>query len=214
MRLLSQNKKMRISSNNKAIVYDFSCGCISNKCLLGNSCYAKNGAYVWSNVKQALDQKLEATKKPDFINNMCNEIQQKLKSAKKQQKQLYIRIHSSGDFYNAEYLLKWLTVCEKFPEVQFYAYTKEVLLLKLFDTYNILPKNFTVIYSMGGIEDKHIDIDKDRHSKIFESESDLNKTDYFNAMESDLVALGPNNKIGLIFHGPKKYKNLINIQKK
>ena len=34
MRLLSQNKKMRISSNNKAIVYDFSCGCISNKCLL------------------------------------------------------------------------------------------------------------------------------------------------------------------------------------
>jgi len=36
----------------------------------------------------------------------------------------YIRIHSSGDFFSAEYLAMWTDIARAFPAVKFYYYTK------------------------------------------------------------------------------------------
>lgn len=36
----------------------------------------------------------------------------------------YVRIHSSGDFFSAEYAAMWARIAERFPDVVFYCYTK------------------------------------------------------------------------------------------
>ena len=40
-------------------------------------CYAKKGAYIWSNVAQVFEQRFEATKKHDFEFKMIEEIKRK-----------------------------------------------------------------------------------------------------------------------------------------
>jgi hypothetical protein len=89
---------------------------------------------------------------------------------------------------------------QQFPQVKFYAYTKMVSLINN-DKYN-LPNNFKYIYSYGGKEDNLIDINKDRHSKVFSSELVI-PTNYINATDNDLLAIGDNKKIALCYHGAK-----------
>ena len=61
-----------------------------------------------------------------------------------------IRIHSSGDFFNGEYLRCWFAVARLNPLMKFYCYTKS---LHLFGTNISIPKNFYVTASMGGLRD-------------------------------------------------------------
>ena len=70
-----------------------------------------------------------------------------------------------------------------------------------------LPKNFTVIYSFGGTEDRLIDVEQDRHSLVFESVAQLKACGYSDASNQDDVALGSNPKIGLVYHGTKNIEN-------
>ena len=71
----------------------------------------------------------------------------------------------------------------------------------LFDEFDFLPHNFTVIYSLGSRFDNLIDTDIDRHSKIFDSLEELEKEGYINASNNDLNAIHTGtNKIGLIIH--------------
>lgn len=53
------------------------------------------------------------------------------------------RIHETGDFYNQEYLHKWIEIAKAFPNVKFLAYTKSWQL-----DFSRLPKNFIVYYSV------------------------------------------------------------------
>lgn len=160
-------------------------------------CYALAGAYRFSNVAQAFERRLETVQSPDFIQLMLREID--VNKAER------IRIHDSGDFFNEEYLYKWLTIIELRPNVEFYAYTKMVSMFKRLT--NKLPKNFTVIYSFGGTEDGLIDVNSDRHSLVFESIEQLNAAGYADASNQDDVALGANPKIGLVYHGTKNIEN-------
>ena len=50
-----------------------------------------------------------------------------------------------------------------FPDVLFYAYTKEVTMLKGV----VVPDNFRVVFSYGGQEDDAIDRSVDRHADVF-----------------------------------------------
>ena len=61
-----------------------------------------------------------------------------------------VRIHSSGDFFNGEYLRSWFAVARLNPLMKFYCYTKS---LHLFGTNISIPKNFYVTASMGGLRD-------------------------------------------------------------
>jgi hypothetical protein len=122
---------------------------------------------------------------------------------------LKVRIHDAGDFYSEQYLNDWLFIMGYFSSekrVSFYAYTKQVELFKCID----IPANFTVIYSLGGKQDRLIDTSKDMHSRVFESEQDLLDAGYLNATEDDLVAgLAKSTKIGLVYHGAKNNNNTL-----
>lgn len=61
-----------------------------------------------------------------------------------------VRIHTSGDFFTAEYLLAWLRVIRDNPDVRFYGYTKRADLLADRE----LPDNLNLVYSVGGIHDR------------------------------------------------------------
>lgn len=206
--LLVQNKKMINSSNDGIKVFNFGIPAFRSKggiatCPMAGACaagcYAKSGAYVWKTVAAAYEYRLAATQKDDFNQAISKELTNKVKRAKK----IYVRIHDSGDFYNAEYLSKWLNIIQSFPQVEFYAYTKMITLFKG----RMLPKNFKVIFSLGGREDLKIDQSSERHSKVFESETELVEQGYVNASKDDLIALGENKKIGLVYHGAKSFKN-------
>jgi len=154
-------------------------------------CYAKKGAYIWSNVKPAFEKRYELTKTTEFEGAMISEINKK--------KADFVRIHDSGDFYSKKYLDKWLYIAAVMPHVKFYAYTNMVEMFK-----NIkLPNNFDVIYSNSGKQKHLIDRTIDRHTEIFKSKDELTAAGYANASENDLNAtkwFNTTNKVGLIYH--------------
>ena len=154
-------------------------------------CYAKKGAYIWSNVKPAFERRYELTKQDNFVQLMTDEIKRKRAD--------YIRIHDSGDFYSRKYLAKWLQIARDNPGVRFYAYTNMVALIKESE----LPDNFDVIFSDSGKQRDLIDPSRDRHTKIFKTHIDLKKWGYKDASNVDLYAtkwFNDTNKVGLVFH--------------
>lgn len=154
-------------------------------------CYAKKGAYIWSNVKPAFERRYELTKQDNFVQLMTDEIKRKRAD--------YIRIHDSGDFYSRKYLAKWLQIARDNPGVRFYAYTNMVALIKESE----LPDNFDVIFSDSGKQRDLIDPSRDRHTKIFKTHIDLDKWGYKDASNVDLYAtkwFNDTNKVGLVFH--------------
>jgi hypothetical protein len=113
-----------------------------------------------------------------------------------------LRIHDSGDFYSPQYMLQWFKIAESLPNVTFYAYTKQVILMrKLWDK---KPDNLKLIQSIGGKFDDLIDTNKP-HARIFASLAELLTANYTDTSVSDKPAatIGVNN-IGLIIHGVKK----------
>ena len=157
-------------------------------------CYANKGAYIWPVVKAAYERRFEATKNHDFDVMVCEELFNMPKVEA-------VRIHDSGDFYNEKYLMKWINAAHAFPDRVFYAYTKRVVMLKNYQAMGMLPDNFKIIYSIGGSEDRHIDMMHDRHSRIFNTEQELIDAGYINATHDDTIAWASNNnKIGLVIH--------------
>ena len=159
-------------------------------------CYAQQGAYRWSGVKNAYDTRYELTKTKDFPRLLDDEIKSKRNIS-------HVRIHDSGDFYSREYLNKWISIMHNNPDITFYAYTKEV---KLFKEYKaIMPSNFIYIFSYGGKWDHLIDKSKDRHAMVYETLNDL-PSEYINASDNDLQAITGNINVGLVYHGQSKMK--------
>lgn len=163
---------------------------MAGQCVKG--CYAKQGAYTWSNVKPAFERRLKLSRSLDFVSIIGMEISRR--SIKR------VRIHDSGDFYNRDYLLKWVSIANDNMDVEFYAYTKMVDLVK---SLVFMPENLTIIYSYGGKQDALIDVDLDRHSRVFDSLKSLQEAGYVDTSHDDYLATGINPKIGLIYHGAK-----------
>lgn len=216
--VLTQNGKMKKSSQGDTALYNWTIPAFksqdgtltcpnASKCAIG--CYAKQGSYVWTNVRQSHQNKLDLTKHADFVPIMIEAISSKVKTNKRKGKKCLIRIHDAGDFYSLDYTLSWFRIMSHFetePDVSFYAYTKEVDRFKsLKSNYNNIPKNFTIIFSLGGKLDSLINQDSDRHSKVFQSETELLEAGYIDASQDDTLALTSNPKIGLVYHGTKGY---------
>ena len=154
-------------------------------------CYARKGAYIWSNVTPAFVRRYKATKQDDFVTVMAAEITKKRAD--------YIRIHDSGDFYSPAYYAKWIEIAQALPDVRFYAYTKSLPIVEGVER----PENFDLIYSEGGTLDHQIKTDTQRHSRIFDSLDALLSAGYVDTSKFDLFAtkwFSNNHRIGLVMH--------------
>ena len=148
MNLLTQNSKLKRTS--KALgVRVFNFGIPAYKSASGKLtcpmakdcikfCYAKKGAYIWSNVQPAFEKRYQLSKTDDFIHSMIDEIMKK--------KPDYVRVHDSGDYYSKKYWQKWLDIAAIHADIKFYSYTNCVEMLKNVD----LPDNYDIIYSDSG----------------------------------------------------------------
>ena len=200
--VLTQNDKMKKTSKKENIrLYNFGISAYKSHstgkvtCPFAKDCikfcYARKGSFIWSNTKKAYEKRYLLTKEPDLFKS-------KITDAIKRRKATHVRIHDSGDFYNRNYILQWFEIMRQFEDVTFYAYTKSKM---LFDEFDFLPHNFTIIYSLGSRFDNLINQDVDRHSKIFYSMEEMNKQGYINASDNDLEAINSTtNKIGLLIH--------------
>jgi hypothetical protein len=158
-------------------------------------CYAKKGMYRFGNVERALSKRYEASKQENFVSLITSELA-KVKAGK----QVYVRIHDSGDFYSPAYFAKWLEIARLNPGVRFYAYTKSHSFIR---NKFAIPENFDLIYSLGSKNDELINQDSERHSKIFYSMEEMSAAGYSDASYLDLNAtkwFTGNNKIGLLIH--------------
>ena len=212
-KLIVKNAKIAASGNDTHTVYNYGIPAykaqsgmvtcpMAGHCATG--CYAQAGAYAWGNVKNAYEFRLAQSLKPDFPELFQSELNPKIKTATRQGKQLVVRIHDSGDFYNTAYIRKWLKIIQLNPTVKFYAYTKMVPIFKALQAKGEIPSNFTIIYSEGGIVDKLINCTEDRHSRVFPTKEALISAGYDDASKDDTVAFNSlTGKIGLVYHGVK-----------
>ena len=202
MNLLTQNSKLKKTSKhfNKRVfnfglpAYKSSTGKVvcrmADQCI--KFCYAKKGAYIWSNVAPAFEKRLEISMQDNFIDLMIAEIKKK--------KVEYVRVHDSGDYYDKRYLAKWFKIAELLPNVRFYSYTNEVGMIKNLES---IPKNYDFIFSDSGKQSDLINKKKDRHTKIFSSLESLKKAKYTDSSNYDLYAtkwFNDTKKVGLIYH--------------
>lgn len=215
MQLLTQNSKMKKSSKNGITVVNWTIPAFQsssglktcpNASLCSKGCYARSETYRFSRSIAAHEAKLALTQSDSFVGLMITEIESWLN--KRSTKQLAIRIHDAGDFYSQAYLSKWIRIMTYFENdvnVSFYAYTKQIKMIK---SQVFLPNNFTAIFSFGGKQDLMININKDRHARVFESIGELMLAGYIDGSSDDLIAArGISNKIGLVYHGVKSYQN-------
>jgi hypothetical protein len=158
-------------------------------------CYAKKGMYRFGNVERALTKRYEASKEADFVQRINDEL-----SKVKKGKQVYVRIHDSGDFYSPAYFAKWLEIARLNPAVRFYAYTKSHSFIR---GNFAIPENMDLIYSLGSTKDELINQETERHSKIFQSADEMAAAGYSDSSYLDINAtkwVTENNKIGLLIH--------------
>lgn len=201
MNLLTQNSKLKKTSKVLSLrVFNFGIPAYKSAsgkltCPMADECvkfcYAKKGAYIWSNVKPAFEKRYELSKTDDFIPTMNAEIQSK--------KPDYVRVHDSGDYYSKVYLDKWIEIAIHNPNVRFYSYTN---MIDMFLNTS-LPANYDIIFSDSGKQKSLINPLKHRHTKIFSTSLALQEAGYTDASSVDLMAtkwFNKTNKVGLIFH--------------
>ena len=201
MNLLTQNSKLKKTSKALGLrVFNFGIPAYKSAsgrviCAMADVCvdwcYAKKGAYIWSNVQPAFEKRYQLSKTDDFIDAMNNEIKRK--------KPDYVRVHDSGDYYSKAYLQKWIQIAIHNPDVKFYSYTNMVDMI----LNTSLPSNYDIIFSDSGKQKHLINERKHRHTKIFTSTSDMLSAGYTDASAVDLMAtkwFNKTNKVGLVFH--------------
>jgi hypothetical protein len=129
-------------------------------------CYAKKGGYV-----QWKDASMSQTRMLNFLVNDPEGFKKMLSSeilaaenkfAKKNVK-VAIRWHDAGDFFSPDYMNLAYSIARKFPNVDFYAYTKVADVAK-----GDKPSNFKMNFSFGAKpeQERQIDIKKTKHSTV------------------------------------------------
>jgi hypothetical protein len=79
-------------------------------------CYAMQGRFQFPQVQERLQWCYEQSRRRNFARRMAREVHHK--------GILVVRIHVSGDFFNAAYAAKWLEVMRQCPRAKFYFYTR------------------------------------------------------------------------------------------
>ena len=87
--------------------------------LCRNLCYALRHRFRFDSVKRRLAWNLRQSRRIDFVERMIAEI--------RSGGVLVLRLHVAGDFYDAEYVRKWLTIVKRSPRARFYGYSRSWL---------------------------------------------------------------------------------------
>jgi len=191
MILTNTNSKIKKTAKlNNVRLFEFNLPAVSS-CPFADACkefcYADKGTFKYPVVQAKYHSNYELTKNKDlFIKVVQSEIIKKRIE--------YVRIHSSGDFYNLKYLKAWLEIARSNPKVIFYGYTKSVPLFQNVD----LPQNFIFCFSTGGKAD-HLIKDTDKKAVIFNSLEELKKARYTDCSVNDMKMI-TTNKVGLVLH--------------
>lgn len=97
--------------------------------LCKKKCFAKKNE-TFQGVRDSRQKNLEETKKDTFVKDMINHLEYHLNRPKTNGKRIFVRIHTSGDFYNEEYFEKWYQIARHFKgneKILFQAYTKSII---------------------------------------------------------------------------------------
>ena len=93
-----------------------------------SGCYALKGSYGWKSTKAALARHLEAIEDPRWADALVVLWQNEARLGRKEG-----RWHSSGDLQSVEHLAKIVEVCERCPEITFWAPTRERKIIRDFE---------------------------------------------------------------------------------
>jgi len=129
-------------------------------------CYAKKGGYVqWkaSSMSQTKVLNFLLNDPQGFKAKLESEIQTEVDKFAKKGAKVVIRWHDAGDFFSPDYVDLAYSVAKKFPQVDFYAYTKMAGVA----TGN-KPDNFKMNFSMGATasQEKQILPKNTKHSTV------------------------------------------------
>ena len=200
-----QNSKLAKSSVDDEVVFGLGIPAIitcRNPQICAGTCYSLKFQKMYPNVLKSQTATLELTKKQNFVPLMNSELM--FLKFKYENKKIYYRIHTDGDFYDIEYIKKWFNICKNNKDIQFYCYTKMVKIFKCLK--NEIPDNLTVVFSYGGKEDCLINPKTDRHALVFANEQEIQDHGYTNASDNDLIAADKEIKcIGLKYHHQRSW---------
>ena len=103
-----------------------------------NKCYALKGHYVFKPVKLAHKKRLNAIKKPEWVDYMAELLTLKYKRLAKSR--LFHRWFDSGDLQSYEHLMKIFEVCELTPHIKYWLATREYGIINKIKVKDV-PKN-------------------------------------------------------------------------
>jgi len=189
--LTNTNSKIKHSGQiNGVRLYEFNLPAVST-ChwadICKKYCFADKGSYKWRPVVEKYARNYELSKNQELFKKI---VQYELDKKRVE----YVRIHSSGDFYNTKYLKAWADIARNNPDIIFYGYTKAIPLFK----HLTAPQNFVFCFSVGGKKD-HLIKSTDHHAKIFDNKKELLEAGYKDCSKDDLLML-TTKKVGLIYH--------------
>ena len=104
-------------------------------------CYALKGRYVFKPVKLAHKKRLNAIKKPEWVDYMAELLTLKYKRLAKSR--LFHRWFDSGDLQSHEHLMKIFEVCRLTPHIKYWLATREYKIISKIK-YKDIPKNLVV----------------------------------------------------------------------
>ena len=104
-------------------------------------CYALKGNYSFTNVKVAHKIRLDAIKKPEWVDYMAELLTLKYKRLAKSR--LFHRWFDSGDLQSHEHLMKIFEVCKLTPHIKYWLATREYQIISKIK-YKDIPKNLVV----------------------------------------------------------------------
>lgn len=90
--------------------------CPGESHLCGSRCYAKSGFFRMPSVRDSHIRNYRFSQLPEFAAWMLASL--KLNFVR------VMRVHVSGDFYDVEYVRKWLHIVQRSPDCLFFAYTR------------------------------------------------------------------------------------------
>ena len=96
--------------------------------LCKHKCFAKKNE-TFGCVRLSRERNFEESTKESFVQDMIEHLKYQLSRPKAKDKVIYVRIHTSGDFFNLDYLIKWACIAEHFKgndKILFQAYTKSM----------------------------------------------------------------------------------------
>jgi hypothetical protein len=114
--------------------------CIGKTVMCYKHCFGRHGCFAMPTNKQCYQNNYLETLKDTFVNDSIKILEYKLQEKKYQDRVIFIRIHSIGDFYSKEYFNKWIEISNYFKDnnrIKFQAYTKAISIIDRIDDINI-----------------------------------------------------------------------------